>query len=114
MYEYNATLIKVVDGDTLRLNVDLGCDIYTNLTVRLFGIDTPERGTQEGHEASEAVKDWFFTKAPEGRVKLYTVKDKREKYGRYLATVASPNNLELSLNAYLIQEGHARPYDGRS
>lgn len=51
MYEYNATLVRVVDGDTVILDVDLGFHMRGTLTFRLVGINTPERGEQGWAEA---------------------------------------------------------------
>jgi micrococcal nuclease len=48
MYEYHCEVMRVVDGDTLHLDVDLGCDVHTLMTVRLDGIDAPEMRTAPG------------------------------------------------------------------
>jgi len=50
LYEYNAKIVDVVDGDTFDLEVDLGFKIFHKVRVRLLGIDTPEkRGNKEKH-----------------------------------------------------------------
>jgi micrococcal nuclease len=111
MYEYRAEVIRVIDGDTLALMVDLGCDVHVGLTVRLKDIDTPERGTPEGVAATEFVKDWLARHAvARGRasgefvVNLVTHKDKREKYGRYLGDIYAGGTW---LNEDLVAYGHA-------
>jgi len=51
-YRFRATLVRVIDGDTYVLDVDLGFFVHTHVTVRLRGIDTPERNTAEGQTAA--------------------------------------------------------------
>jgi len=81
MYEYKAKLVSVVDGDTVRVDVDLGLNIHTYLTLRLAGINAPELGTPEG----VAAKAYLVAATGDGSLVIRTVKDRREKYGRYLA-----------------------------
>lgn len=88
MYQYKARLVRVVDADTLELEIDLGFHIRQEIRVRLLGIDCPERFTEEGKSATQFVKNWF---TPEEFVIVTTVKDKQEKYGRYLAFVEGTN-----------------------
>ena len=90
MYEYKAVVNRVVDGDTLDLNVDLGFKIMYKIRVRLYGIDTPEifhpscdAERDHGREAKEFVKSKVLGK----EVILRTMKDKTGKYGRYLADI---------------------------
>lgn len=110
MYEYKARVVKVVDGDTLHLDVDLGCDIHLGMTVRLAGIDAPEMSTNEGKVAKAWVEDWLESCT---YLIIQTVKDKKEKYGRYLAYVLDPDQPTLpSLNQQLVNEGLAKLYDG--
>lgn len=108
MYEYAARLIRVVDGDTVDLELDLGLDIRFRQRVRLYGLNAPEHGSPAGEAATTFVRAWF-----EDVGELFLVqtrKDKREKYGRYLGVILSPSM--HSLNDALIQEGHAFPWDG--
>jgi len=93
MYQYRAIIQKVVDGDTIEINIDLGLSTWIhNEKLRLYGIDTPEvygvkKGSAEwerGNLASEFVKKYLVEKSD---VIIETIKDKREKYGRYLAMV---------------------------
>lgn len=118
-YTYRAKIIRVVDGDTVRADVDLGFRIHVNNEVfRLYGIDTPEtqsRGgrvvTEEekarGLAAKEALKNLI-----EGRdVALCTIRDKQGKYGRYLARIFLD---DLDVNQWLLDQGHAVPYGDRS
>lgn len=111
MYEYEAVITNVVDGDTLDARVDLGFDIGVDMRFRLFGIDTPEVRTkdleekQRGIDAKVYVEEMCLNK----RVIIRSKKDKRGKYGRYLAEILLPDSL-LTLNQLLLKEGHAEPY----
>lgn len=106
MFTYAATVVRVVDGDTVWLDVDLGLDIHTAISIRLAGINAPETSTPEG----QAARDYLRSRLPAGtRVLLATVKDHREKYGRYLGTITLAG---ADLNAELVALGHAVPYGG--
>lgn len=111
VFERRATVTRVVDGDTLHLSVDLGCDIDIAMTVRLYGLNAPEHGTMDGNEATAFVERWVRDKAGEHGFRLRTVKDRREKYGRYLADLL-PYDDGPSLCQALLAAGHAVPYDG--
>lgn len=101
--EYAATLVSVVDGDTAHLAVDMGFDCWQNLTVRFAGINAPEMSTTEGPVAKQYVTDHL---AP--RVVIRTIKDRREKYGRYLAWLFTPDG--FCLNRLLVDNQLAVPY----
>jgi micrococcal nuclease len=124
MYEYFAVVDRVVDGDTLAIDVDLGCDAHIKMTVRLLGVNAPEHGSEAGDLATSYVEGWVENHGgPDGLIKVNTVKDRKEKYGRYLATVYGWNemldredmretNADRCLNEMLISHGHALAYDG--
>lgn len=59
MWSYRATLNRVIDGDTYVLDLDLGFHVKLTETIRLLGIDTPERGTAAGRRATAFVNEWF-------------------------------------------------------
>jgi micrococcal nuclease len=106
LYEYRCRVLRVVDADTLHVQVSLGLDAYQNLTLRLHGLDAPERGTPAGTAATEYVVAWIAEYADlDGWLPLATVKDRREKYGRYLGVLGT-------LNDDLLAAGHAKPYGG--
>ena len=93
MYQYNAIIRKVVDGDTIEIDIDLGLSAWVHSEkIRLYGIDTPEvygvkKGSPEwilGNQSSEFVKQNLKENDP---VIIETIKDKKEKYGRYLGLV---------------------------
>lgn len=123
-YYYYAWITKVVDGDTVHASVDLGMDSWLNVTLRLYGIDAPEMSTPEGVLSKAAVGDWLRSNGiagPEGeqwRVIVKTIKDKKEKYGRYLAEIygltgaSSVYSTSSQLNSYMIGHGFAKAYDG--
>lgn len=108
MYDYNATVWKVVDGDTLHLDIDLGCDVRMRMTVRLAGLNTPEMSTPEGVAAKAFVNEWLEYHAPDKRVRVATIKDRKEKYGRYLGNIWSSDQRHC-LNSDLLTNKHAVP-----
>jgi micrococcal nuclease len=107
VYEYRAKLIRVVDGDTVWLDVDLGCDIHVAMSCRLYGVNAPEMSTAEGEDAKAYVAGWFLENED---VILHTLKDKKEKYGRYLARIYPDVEGAASLNDQLIDTKHAVEY----
>lgn len=85
MYDYPAKILAVVDGDTLDIVRDAGCDILQPMRIRFSKINAPETSTPEGKVA----KSWLtkLLTNPDGSYKdiyVFTEKDKKEKYGRYL------------------------------
>ena len=93
MYQYKSIIQKVVDGDTLEIAIDLGLTVWIHdERIRLYGINTPEvygvkKGSPEwelGNKASNFVKSVLKEK---DEIIVETIKDKKEKYGRYLALV---------------------------
>lgn len=107
MYEYRAIMRSVYDADTIRFDIDLGFGIWmANQSVRLYGINAWEvRGEErpEGLVAKAATLDQFEKRGNE--VILRTHKDKKGKYGRWLAEVMWEDGLHL--NQWLVAEGHA-------
>lgn len=105
-YEYTAKVIRIVDADTIWLDVDLGFDVRRKDSFRLAGINAPEVSTVEG----KAARDWLVDLLKPGdEVVVRTQKDHREKYGRYLAVIVSRGR---NLNDDLVKTGHAVLYDG--
>ena len=112
MYEYNANIIRVYDGDTVWADLDLGFGIWMrNQAIRLRGINTPElRGeTKEaGIAARDRLKDLLARVG--NQCVIITVKDDQTgKYGRILGELLVAGE-EISLNQMLIDEGFAVPY----
>ncbi len=118
IYIYKASLIRVVDGDTVDLIIDLGFDTLRKERFRLYGVDAPEMRTKEGKEA----KAWLWEALqPLEAIYVQTVqlstKAKRDKYGRFLAVLYGelPALVPIvrhihsaSINAKMIAEGHAK------
>ena len=107
MYEYAARLVKVVDGDTLDLMIDVGFDVHIKQRVRLLGINCAEHGTIAGDDATAFTKTWIAEHGPDLIVR--TVMDRKEKYGRILGTIVADTHI---LNNDLVTAGLAVDYDG--
>tara|TARA_Y100000361_G_C11042306_1_gene280587 strand:- start:193 stop:543 length:351 start_codon:yes stop_codon:yes gene_type:complete len=113
MYEYAATVNRVVDGDTIDVTLDLGFSIQYQARIRLLGINTPESRTRDkaekarGLAAKDYVVDWC--EAQEAIV-IQTSLDKRGKFGRVLGRVLGVDG--YCLNDVLVDVGHAEVYDG--
>ncbi len=107
-YEYDATVTRVVDADTIVAAIDLGFYVSIIETLRLHGINAPEHRTTAGDAATAALT----AKIPAGTpILVVTRKDKREKYGRMLASVVTADGTDI--NAWLVTSGHARAWDGK-
>ena len=105
MYEYKAKLVRVIDGDTIELEIDLGFSITMKRKIRLLNIDTPEiyhpsceKEREHGLEATNFVKEFLSNQ----EIIIKTHKDKTGKYGRILAEVFIDNTC---LNDRLLIEG---------
>jgi micrococcal nuclease len=111
-YTYKATAVRVIDGDTVVLDVDLGFDITKRMTFRLHGIDAPELRTNAG----KAAKCFLIESIASAAVKwliVRSIKDKADKYGRYLCILSLDDPKEvLTINAKMVANGHAKEYDG--
>lgn len=113
-YRYPAKILRVVDGDTIDVeltlaDVDLGFGITViqkhRVKLRLAGINAPETSTKEGKDASIYLKSIL----PEGGTcTVVTVKDRAEKYGRYLAWVWQDG---VCINDRIVADGHAVIYN---
>lgn len=109
-YTYRAEVTNVVDGDTLDVLWDLGAGTIRKERLRLYGINAPEmRGesAERGREARIRLRDLCFLAG--NVIIMRTHKDRREKFGRYLAEIASPGATR-TINQQLVDEGHAVPY----
>jgi micrococcal nuclease len=119
MYEYYGIVVSAYDGDTLRVDIDLGFSMMMkNQSIRLHGLNAPElRG--ETKPQAIASRD-FVSKLIGKKVVLRTHKDKAEKYGRWLADVFYVDDRSVTasditsglkhLNAELIKVGLAVPF----
>ncbi len=124
MYEYRCTVLKVVDGDTVDVDIDLGFGIVlTDERVRLMGIDTPESRTSDkvedlfGELAKARLKEMVSGKS--GPILKTQINKKGEdmkgKFGRILGDFEVEKNGERRMATdVLIEEGHAVAYFGGS
>ena len=121
VYEYSCKIVRVVDGDTVDVDIDLGFGVWMhNERVRLHGIDTPESRTRDLEEKKFGLlaKDQVKHFLPEGSIQtLVTVKDKVGKFGRILGKfkIEYPqNHTPTTINEWMIRHHHAAPYFGQS
>ena len=122
MHEYKCTILRVVDGDTVDVDIDLGFGIWMHKErVRIHGIDTPESRTRNKHEKilglrSKARLKELIAAAPVGKrgrkeIYLSTTKVGKGKFGRILGYIWVNDE---NVNNILTVENHARPYFGGS
>lgn len=119
MYEYRCKLRRVVDGDTVDIDIDLGFDIWlTNQRVRLYGVDTPESRTRDKEEKKYglAAKAYVERFLDDEWLTLKTAEfNAVGKFGRILGSLYRTSSFaDQSLNEYLIEKHHAVPYYGQS
>lgn len=106
MYQYKASVSRIIDGDTIEVIIDLGFGLKMRQIVRLAKIDAPEV-VGVNRAAGQAAKDFLAGLiGPGSPVNLVTEKPK-DKYGRYLAWVYRPYD-EESINYAMIEAGHAK------
>ena len=119
MYEYRCNIVKIIDGDTVDVDIDLGFGVWmTNERVRLYGIDTPESRTRDLEEKKYGLlAKSFLIKMleDEGGIVLKTHKDAEGKFGRVLGELWSTTDFaDKSINDYMIERHHAVAYHGQS
>tara|TARA_Y100001968_G_scaffold327601_1_gene372963 strand:- start:771 stop:1145 length:375 start_codon:yes stop_codon:yes gene_type:complete len=120
MYNYNAKLDRVVDGDTVDAVIDLGFNVYIKKRIRLAGINAPESRTRNkvekklGIAAKERLIDIL-----DGAANCFELESQElGKYGRVLGRLhinklAGKETLtQVCVNDLLVKEGHAVKYDG--
>jgi micrococcal nuclease len=109
------SITKVVDGDTIDANIDLGFDISLTKRIRLAGIDSPESRTTNLKEKALGLetKEWLKKTLEDAKdILIKTEKpDSTEKYGRIIGHLFI-NDQETSLNNQMIDEGYALAYEG--
>lgn len=115
MYTYIANVVRIVDGDTIIVDIDLGFDMWVrNQSIRLDGIDTPEIRTKDlkeklaGNLAKLRVEELISDK----QVTVKTIKDKTEKFGRMLGIIITHE--DININETLLMERLAVKYEGQS
>tara|TARA_R100000306_G_C4252360_1_gene81075 strand:+ start:86 stop:454 length:369 start_codon:yes stop_codon:yes gene_type:complete len=115
MFEYFCKLERVVDGDTIDVNIDLGFQVWHKARVRMLGIDTPESRTRNLEEKALGLASKARLKELlKGKKVTIECSKEKGKFGRVLAIVwtVDKEGKEIDINSQLIEEGHARPYFG--
>jgi len=114
---YNCIVDRVVDGDTVDVDIDLGFHTWMRKQrIRLIGVDTPEKRTRDPLEKrfgllATAIVEGF---CPVGeKILIETVIDKNDKFGRILGTLWVDNKT-LNLNQFLLDERYAVAYEGQN
>lgn len=103
---YAVTIVRHIDGDTTHIHIDYGWDQGGNMTVRWADIDAPEINTTEGLQ----VLGWVNERMPVGTTFwMKGVKNRKEKYGRYLGRFYDPVSMRC-INDQMLELGLARPY----
>ena len=114
MYTYSVKVTRIVDGDTVDVDIDLGFGMsYRKQRVRMMGIDTPGSRTRNLEEKfyGKASKAHLVEKLKDQKVKL--VSHDKGKFGRILGELFIGDN-PVSVNQQMIDEFHAVPYFGQS
>jgi len=114
MFEYKCKLLRVIDGDTVDVDIDLGFGVWLRKQrIRLYGIDTPESRTRDlvekkyGLAAKEFLQKWTGA----GELTIKTHKDAKGKFGRILGELWT---FETNINQKMVEEHHAVEYHGQS
>lgn len=114
LYHYRAEVVSVYDGDTVTTNLDLGMNVWIRKAkLRLYGINAPElRGEEK--ERGKVARDFLRGLLENREVIVETVKDKKGKYGRWLATLWvkgkgkwCPQDQWCDANKYMVSSGNA-------
>lgn len=120
MFQYEAQVKRIIDGDTLDLMIDLGFNVHALATVRLAHVNTPEMVTYTLEGIKDPARDFIMSKIPPGAVCVVNI-SRKEKYGRWLAEIyylpgsISRNEIAAQgrqLNQELISAGLAVAYEG--
>lgn len=114
MYEYNCKIVRVVDGDTVDVDIDLGFDTWRcGERIRLYGVDTPECRTRDDEEKAAGLlaKKFVENMLHVGGTYKLTTREKG-KFGRYLGVIKVA--ADITINTALVTEHLAVPYMGQS
>ena len=110
LYTYNGIVTNVIDGDTLDIEFDLGFNLKFTERVRLYGIDAYEPTLRNGTTEEEKklgleAKAYLIDRILDKEVIIETVKDKKGKYGRYLANVCHNGKM---VSEMLVEKGYVK------
>jgi micrococcal nuclease len=112
MYEYAAKLNRVVDGDTVDLDVDLGFTVWVRIRVRLARIDAPEKRGEEREEGKASTE--ALTAFLETSMGLVLVSRKSGKYGRWIGEISAllPGGV-VNVSDWMVENGWADYYGAK-
>jgi micrococcal nuclease len=113
-YIYKIKVTRVVDGDTIDAEIDLGFDLKLNKRIRLYGINTPETRTKDKEEKKRglAAKKFLQQVVDEQDGVLFLKSLDQGKFGRCIGVLFERDFDDQSINDMLVQEGHAVEYFG--
>ncbi len=104
MYTYHATVFRIVDGDTIEMEIDLGFRIILRSNVRMANINAPELSTPEGPAARLFLAQYVPVKT-QGVLTSHSL----DKYGRVLGDFL-PDGSQQTVSQVMVSSGHAVPY----
>ena len=113
MYEYYCEVVRIIDGDTIDVDIDLGFSTkLTKQRIRMLGIDTPESRTRDKEEKIRGLlsKKALYDYCPVGS-NIRLVSHGKGKFGRILGEIFTPEG-EVSINKQMCEEGFAVEYYG--
>lgn len=108
-WTYDGLVAEVIDGDTIRVSIDLGFEIFQRKVVRLAGINAPDK--QDGAALQNASKAALERLLPAGSAVTLKTEKPQEKFGRYLAHVTRHDGLDVC--AEMVRLGRAKKWDGK-
>lgn len=112
LYNYKCKVLRVIDGDTVEVDVDLGFSTWKKVTLRLDLIDAPETRTKDleekvkGIEATEFLTKLLFEDNPEGIV--FIESNSVDDFGRSIAQIFTP--IGNKVNSILLEAGFAKEW----
>ena len=112
MYEYKCNVVRVIDGDTIVVDIDLGFEMWLkNQHVRVYGIDAPEVRTRDLVEKEAGLKATQFVNAYllEGDI-TFISENFNGKYGRLMGDFKAPF-MSMTLKEALLENGLAEVYE---
>ena len=111
LYTYRAVITSVYDGDTVTADIDLGMKIWLRgERLRLWGIDTPELKRGNNRVLARQARDFLRDQVLDQNVVIKTIKDRKGKYGRYLAIIYKD---QININELMVTKAYAKRYLAR-
>jgi len=111
MYYYKVEILRIVDGDTVDVRIDLGFNVWHKCRVRLVGINAPESRTRDKEEKARGLAAKAFLKnvLEMTQSEIHLQSHGTGKYGRVLGEFIIN---DININELMVEEGHAEVYDG--